>query len=62
MPSLLHFSKGYRRNCGGTAEQWIKKGKYAVKWTRLVAAHQGYPEGPPRARRWPNVQILCPAR
>ena len=26
---------GMERSSGGTAEQWIKEGKYAVKWTRL---------------------------
>ena len=29
-PGVVHFYNGR-----GTAEQWIKKGKYALNWTRL---------------------------
>jgi hypothetical protein len=47
-------------NQRGTAEQWIKEGKGAIKWTRLCAA----PSPPTRyaynSMRWPTTwATLC---
>ena len=33
-PGVVHFYNGR-----GTAEQWIKEGKYALNWTRLSCQH-----------------------